>query len=347
MNALPLQRGPALGPASPAAPSGVFSRLPRPLRSELANGSASRLTAPAAPLAPSPTAVRVQSAGLVLLLSPSATPLPLPRFKHLGFSSLLLSVRSPHGARAIFTKLDSDAKATSGAPGVPSCAAQPQLHGGASRDLDGTASGPAGGRGTMGISKPSRGFSSAGPDHRLSDEPGSLVWCTDGHPRLARPGLGLTPLLALPQKTPCPGVPKCATCSQPSGLCAAVPRPETPSAYSPNSSTRCAGSFRGQRLVGTTGGTTPCRTSCGLSRSSAEGARTRPCAPRAASHRWRARDAGGRAAQGPPRRCPLLSLHSPAPSSFGPPSANSVLDKTIIQATIICGWLVGAGRPGR
>lgn len=38
---------------------------------------------------------------------------------------------------------------------------------------------------------------------------------------------------------------------------------------------------------------------------------------------------------------------APAPSSVGPPSANSVLDKTIIQATIICGWLVGAGRPGR
>lgn len=99
--------------------------------------------------------------------------------------------------------------------------------------------------------------------------------------------------------------------------------------------------------VGTTGGTTPCRTSCGLSRSSAEGARTRPCAPRAASHRWRARDAGGRAARGLRDAVLCCLFTAPAPSSVGPPSANSVLDKTIIQATIICGWLVGAGRPGR
>lgn len=167
--------------------SSFWCLLPAPSPLALRTGQRLSLSPDCPSGAPSPPLPQ-PSAGLVLLLSPSATPLPLPRFKHLGFSSLLLSVRSPHGARAIFTKLDSDAKATSGAPGVPSCAPQPQLHGGASGDLDGTAPGPAGGRGTTGISKPSRGFSSAGPDHRLSDEPGSLVWRTDGHPRLARPG---------------------------------------------------------------------------------------------------------------------------------------------------------------
>lgn len=49
--------------------------------------------------------------------------------------------------------------------------------------------GPAGGQGSArGSWKPSRGFSAAGPDPRLPDEPGSLVWRTGGHPRLARPG---------------------------------------------------------------------------------------------------------------------------------------------------------------
>lgn len=82
-------------------------------------------------LTSSPTAPRAQAPRVVLPVSQTAAPLPLPRFKHLCFPSLLPTIR-PHWGQSHLYKArlcrcaPPSSKATSQAPVAPRCASQPQ-----------------------------------------------------------------------------------------------------------------------------------------------------------------------------------------------------------------------------